>query len=61
MKKKKAKTVEVPKDKLREIYKHLVVYKAQLEARHKAEPLKPPPLFLLNVATDQIFGLLKKD
>ena len=51
-------TMAVPKHKLREIYKHLVVYKAQLEARHRAEPLKPPPLFLLNTATDQLFGLL---
>lgn len=49
----------VSKKKLREIASTLKTYKKQLEARHKADPLKSPPLFLLNHATTQLERLAK--
>jgi len=47
------------KKELKAQVKLLKLYKRQLEARHHAEPLKPPPLFLLNVVTDKLAILSK--
>jgi hypothetical protein len=43
----------------RKIYKALTAYREQLEARHASDPLKLPPLFLLNMATEQAGRLSK--
>jgi len=41
-------------EKLRRIHNMLVEYREQLETRHRTEPLKSPPLFLLNQAIEAL-------
>ena len=46
---------------IRDVYTTLVRYKDQLMARHKAEPLKSPPLFLLDAAMSELQRAFKID
>jgi hypothetical protein len=43
-----AKEVRKLAKELKDLSKRLYWYKEQLEARHKDDPLKSPPVFLLN-------------
>jgi hypothetical protein len=46
---------------IREVYTMLCEYKDQLLRRHKAEPLKSSPLFLLNIAMGKLEPAFKID
>ena len=46
---------------IREVYTMLGDYKDQLLKRHKSEPLKSPPLFLLNIAMGKLEPAFKID
>lgn len=42
------------KKKAKSVARVLATYREQLNARHNNEPLKPPPMFLLNWAIGQM-------
>jgi hypothetical protein len=48
------------KKELRDNLRLLIRYKEQLMARHASDPLKSPPVFLLNVVISDLEGLVKR-
>lgn len=47
------------KKELKDNAKLLIRYKEQLQARHDTEPLKQPPMFLLNAVISSLESLAK--